>query len=163
MEVLLLTDIPGIGRKNDLLIVKSGFALNHLLPERKALVVTPNVRRRYADHIKRRALERETEKQMQANLSAALAGKVLHLTSKASKAGKLYAALSESKVAEALKQEHGIEVATTSITLGAPIKSIGTHKATVTVGSQKSSITIEVKSDEVVETKETKETKKKAA
>jgi ribosomal protein L9 len=54
MEVLLLTDIPGIGRRSDVIVVGNGFALNHLLPSRKALVVTPNVRRRYAEQIKKR-------------------------------------------------------------------------------------------------------------
>ena len=55
MEVLLLQDIPGIGKKDDLLIVKEGYALNNLLPYRKALVATPTVRKRYADQIRGRA------------------------------------------------------------------------------------------------------------
>ncbi len=104
MEVLLLTDIQGIGKKNDLLVVKSGFALNHLLPERKALVVTPNVRKRYAEVIKKRAIERENERQVQASIASALTGKVLHLKAKASKAGKLYAAVSEAQIVEALNR-----------------------------------------------------------
>ncbi len=148
MEVLLLTDIKGIGRKNDLLVVKSGFALNHLLPERKALVVTPNVRKRYAEQIKNRALEREREREMQASLSGALSGKVVHITAKASKAGKLYAALSESLVAEALKNEYSITIAPDAITMQEHIKKLGAHTVSVTVGSQTVNMSIEVKADE---------------
>ncbi len=147
MEVLLLTDISGVGKKNDLIVVKSGFALNHLLPERKALVVTPNVRKRYAEHIKQRALEREREREIQLSLSNTLTGKVVHVSGKASKAGKLYAAISESQIAEALKQEYAITMPTDAIQIADHIKKIGKHTVTVTVGIQTVPITIEVKAD----------------
>ena len=46
MELLLLEDIPGVGQKNDIIVVKNGFALNNLLPRRRALIATPTVRKR---------------------------------------------------------------------------------------------------------------------
>lgn len=147
MEVLLLTDIQGVGKKNDLIVVKSGFALNHLLPERKALVVTPNVRRRYAEAIKTRALEREHERELQTSVATALAGKVVHVTAKASKTGKLFAAVSEQQIADALKKEHNIALPVTSVSVAEPIKKVGTHTASVTVGTQTTTITVEVKAE----------------
>ncbi len=148
MEVLLLTDISGVGKKNDLIVVKAGFALNHLLPERKALVVTPNVRKRYAEQIKHRALERERDREMQMSLSNALTGKVVHLSAKASKAGKLYAAISEDQISSALKQEYAITIPASAIGIQDHIKKIGSHTVTVSVGLQSVSITIEIKADE---------------
>lgn len=149
MEVLLLTDIHGVGKKNDLLVVKSGFALNHLLPERKALVVTPNVRKRYAEAIKKRALEREHERALQTSVASALSGKVVHIIAKASKAGKLYAAVSEQQIAEALASEHSITLPASSISIAEPMKKIGTHTATVMIGTQSSTVTVEVKAEEL--------------
>ena len=151
MEVLLLSDIAGVGQKNDLIIVKSGFALNHLLPERRALVVTPNVRRRYALQIKQRAEQREKEREIQLSLSAALANKTVHITAKASKPGKLYAAISENQIAEVLKKEYGIDIPASSITAD-HIKAVGTHSVSVTVGAQKTSIKVEVKPEGVTKT-----------
>ncbi len=145
MEVLLLSDIAGVGRKNDLIVVKSGYALNHLLPERRALVVTPNVRRRYALQIKQRAVEREKEREIQISLSAALANKTVHLTAKASKTGKLYASITEKQVADLLKTEYGIDIPVSSINIAEHIKVVGTHTVTVTIGAQSTTIKVEVK------------------
>lgn len=147
MEVLLLTDIAGVGKKNDLIVVKSGFALNHLLPERMALVVTPSVRRRYAEQIKDRALQREREREIQTSLNSALAGKVVHLIAKTGKTGKLYAAVSEAMIAEALKKEFGIDIPASTITLKEHIKTTGNHQITVAIGSQSAKVTVEVKAE----------------
>lgn len=145
MEVLLLTDILGIGKKNDLIVVKSGFALNYLLPGRKALVVTPNVRKRYAEQIKVRALEREKEKEMQTSLSTALGGKTVHINAKVTKTGKLYAAISEVAIAEAIKTEHLIDVTPEAITVRNAIKSTGMHTIELTIGAQTIQMSVEVK------------------
>lgn len=147
MEVLLLSDIAGVGRRNDLIVVKSGFALNHLLPERKALVVTPNVRRRYAEQIKQRAVEREKEREIQLSLSAALAGKTVHMTAKASKTGKLYAAITEKQIVDLLKKEYSINIPEDSLTITEHIKAVGTHSVTVTIGAQNTTVKVEVKPD----------------
>lgn len=144
MEVLLLTDVPGIGKKNDLLVVRNGYALNHLLPYRKALVVTPNVRRRYAEQIKNRALEREKEKILQESIVDTLAGKAVQISGKASKTGKLYAAVNEKMIAEALKKDYGIELSPSTIVLSEPIKTAGKHTVTIKFETQGTTIPVEV-------------------
>ncbi len=147
MEVLLLTDIPGIGRRSDVIVVGNGFALNHLLPSRKALVVTPNVRRRYAEQIKKRAIERDGEKSMQLSTISMLKDKSVSLTKKASKTGKLYAAVTEKMIAAALASQLNITVSEGHINLEKSIKSTGKHVVTVKMGEQTASITVEVKGD----------------
>jgi large subunit ribosomal protein L9 len=145
MEVLLLIDIVGIGRKNDLVVVKNGYALNCLLPERKAIVATPGVRKRFAEHIKKRALEREMEREIVLSVSNALGGKVIHIAAKASKTGKLYAALSEQHIVDSLASEYGISVPVSAITLEDHIKTVGLHPVTIAVGSQSTTVQVEVK------------------
>jgi len=147
MEILLLQDVNGIGKKNDLLVVGDGFALNFLLPERKALVATPTVRKRYADQIRKRAEEKESERQFRLNAAAALAGKSLTFTKKITKTGKLYAAISEDHIAKALKDEHGLEVSADSIILKEPIKAVGTFTAKVKMGDAEQSIAVTVKAE----------------
>ncbi len=132
MELLLLTDITGIGRRNDLIVVGDGFALNNLLPSRKALVVTPGVRKRYAEQIKKRAEEREREKAARSSVHSALAGTAVTLRKKATKNGKLYAAVTQDAIAEALKESHGMEVQPADIAIEEQIKALGEH--TVYVG-----------------------------
>lgn len=147
MEVLLLTDIPGIGRRSDVIVVGNGFALNHLLPQRKALVVTPSVRRRYAEQIKQRAIQRDQEKSMQASAMQTLKGKNVLLSKKASKTGKLYAGITAKMIAEAISAQHSIAVNEGSISLDEHIKSTGKHAITVRMGDQSATFTLEVQGD----------------
>ncbi len=134
MEILLLQDIPGVGKQNDLLVVGDGFALNCLLPQRKALVATPTVRKRYADQIKKRAVEKQNEREIHMNAVAALAGKSLQFTKKASKTGKLYAAVNEIQIAEALKNQLGFEVSADKIIISDHIKSVGQSSIGIRIG-----------------------------
>ncbi|MCB9808485.1 50S ribosomal protein L9 [Candidatus Peribacteria bacterium] len=144
MEVLLLQDIPGIGKKNDLLMVGDGYALNCLLPRRQALIATPTVRKRYADVIKRRALERQSEIESKQSAAAAVAGKKVTFMRKATKTGKLYAAITEKIIVDALKEQLKIDLEETSISLPEQIKALGKFVASVEVAGRKEDLTVQV-------------------
>lgn len=148
MEVLLLQDIQGIGKKNDLLLVGDGYALNCLLPRKMAIVATPVVRRRFADDIKRRAEEKEQERQQQESVAGELQGKKVKFTRKVTKTGKLYAAITEDAIAEALKEQLKLDVAAENINIPEHIKSVGTHPVTVQLASQKLPLSVVVDKEE---------------
>ncbi len=149
MEVLLLTDISGIGRRNDLLTVSDGFALNNLLPSRRAIVATPNVRRRYAEQIKQRALEREQERQRKSTFVANLQGKTITVAARASKAGKLYAGISAKIIANALMVQHGIGLREEDVRIDTPIKTTGQHSVSIASGADAGvTLIVEVKAAE---------------
>lgn len=144
MEVLLLQDVQGIGKKNDLLVVGDGFALNCLLPQRKALVATPTVRKRYAEQIKRRAEEKEQEKQLRDAAVNAIAGKTVNFQRKATKTGKLYAAITADQVAAALQEQLSLTVPVESISIADHIKAIGTFTVQIRVGEQDQPLSVVV-------------------
>jgi len=150
MEVLLLEDVPGVGQRNDIIVVKDGYALNHLLPRRRALVATPTVRKRYAEQIKNRAEEKMKESELARSAAAILKDKTLTFTKKATKAGKLYAGVSEKEISEALHEQLQIEVPEAHVTIAEHIKSTGVHEATVKIGLQDLKVKIEVKAEEEV-------------
>lgn len=147
MELLLLQDVKGIGKKNDLLVVGDGFALNCLLPRRVALVATPLVRRRYAEQIRTRAEEREHERQLKIGAAQAISGKALLFTKKVTKTGKLYAAITEEIIAETLKAQHGLEVRPENILVASPIKATGTFTIKVKLGDQSVPLSVIVKAE----------------
>jgi len=148
MEVLLLQDIVGIGKKNDLLNVAHGYALNYLLPRRLALVATPAVRRQYGEMIKKRAEERAAEKALQESLAEALTGKVVHIQSKTAKGGKLYAQVSEQMIVDALQAEYSVTLPAHAIRIAEQIKTAGTHTVQVTLGAKSTPLTIDVAATE---------------
>ena len=144
MEILLLQDIPGIGKQNDLLVVGDGFALNHLLPQRKALVATPTVRKRYAEQIKKRAEEKQQEREMHMNAAAALAGKSVQFTKKITKTNKLYAGINEEQIAEALKSQLGFEISPEKIVLSEHIKAVGSFPVSLKIGDATQTVNVVV-------------------
>lgn len=144
MEVLLLQDIPGIGKKNDLLMVGDGYALNCLLPRRQALIATPTVRKRYAEVIKKRAIERQTELESKQGAAAAVAGKKVTFTRKTTKTGKLYAAITEKLIAEALKDQHKVDLEESAISIPEQIKAVGEFTASIDVAGQQENLTVVV-------------------
>jgi large subunit ribosomal protein L9 len=144
MEVILLQDIPGIGKKNDVLVVGDGYALNCLLPHRKALVATPTVRKRYAEQIRRRAEEKMEEDAVAKNAASALLGKKVTFTRKATKTGKLYAAITEKNIAEALAEQLKIQAKESSIRIADPIKALGTFTVSVSLTEHPSELSVEV-------------------
>lgn len=144
MEVLLLQDIPEIGKKDDLLVVGDGYALNYLLPAAKAIVATPTVRRRYAEQIKRRAEERIMEQQVKSSAATAVAGKVVEFSRKVTKTGKLYAAITEKHIAEEMKKQHSIEIDASAISIAEPIKALGDFEVTAKFGEAEEAVAVKV-------------------
>jgi large subunit ribosomal protein L9 len=147
MEVLLLQDVPKIGLKDDLLLVGDGYALNFLLPQQKAIVATPTVRKRYADQIRRRAEQKELEKNLETGAASALEGKELTFERKITKTGKLYAAITEKLIVDELKKEHGIEVTADMVKVAEPIKELGEFAVSLKVGDQPQEIKVTVKEE----------------
>ncbi len=153
MEVLLLQDVATVGKRNDLLTVGNGFALNYLLPKRLAMVATPTVRKLYAEAIKKRMEEKEQEKALQAGAAAALAGKSITFAKKTTKNGKLYAAISEKAISEACKEQLNLAVPPEGISIPSPIKAIGTFTVTITIGAVEQALTINIAAEKPTEKK----------
>ena len=144
MEILLLEDVPGIGKKDDLLVVGDGYALNKLLPARAAIVATPTVRRRYAEQIRRRAEEKAKEMAVQHDAAQAVQGQKLSFARKTTKTGKLYAAITEKHLAEELQKQLSLQVKESEIHIAEPIKTLGTHQVAVTVANADQKVEVEV-------------------
>ena len=147
MEVLLLQDIKGIGKKNDLLSVGDGYALNFLLPEAKAMIATPTVRRRFAEQIRRRAEEVEVERMNTAEVAEKAADTEIKFERKVTKTGKLYASITEKHISEALKSEHKIEVKDTDIKIAESIKTTGSFEVKMKIGNIEQGLKVTVKEE----------------
>lgn len=145
MEVLLLCDIKKVGKKNDVLSVGDGFALNHLFPEKKAVAMSPSVRERYAKEIESRKSIRDQERTSAAEVLQSIQGKTVHIGAKVAKTGKLYAAVTAKEIAEAVKKELKLPLSEDSIRFSEVIKVTGRHTVTIVVGEVTGSLTIEVK------------------
>ena len=55
MEIILKEDIIGLGYKNDIVNVKSGYGRNYLIPQQKAVIASPSARKQLAETLKQQA------------------------------------------------------------------------------------------------------------
>jgi large subunit ribosomal protein L9 len=131
MKVILLADVKGMGKKDEIHNVSDGYARNFLFPKKLAMEATPGA----AKEIERkRAAERqrEMERRQEADKKAAsLRGKVISIVAKGGSQGRLYGSVTGAEVAEALKKQHGVEVDKRKIDLSETIRSTGEYEAVI--------------------------------
>ena len=129
MEVILKEDIIGLGYKNDIVNVKSGYGRNYLIPTQKAVIASQSARKQLAEDLKQQAhklaaLKAEAEKKAEA-----LKDIELVISAKVSATGVTYGSVSTATVAEELKKK-GIDIDRKIITMH-DIKKVGDFEAMI--------------------------------
>lgn len=143
MQVILLRDVSGVGQKGSVKNVADGYALNHLIPNRMAMLATAdalkNLEKKNAED---RAHRAEQEKEW-----AAIFEKVkkfsLLVRANASEQGHLYKKIGAEEIAKLLR-EQGIDVPEESIQPKMPIKQTGAWPVEIKLGEKSATITVEV-------------------
>lgn len=110
MKVILLTDIKGTGKKDDIINVSDGYARNYLFPRKWAAEATPGsikeIERKRANEEK---LEKERRDAAQKQADA-LKNKLITLEVKCGDKGRLYGSVTAQEIADALKAQHGVDL-----------------------------------------------------
>lgn len=126
MQVILLQDVKGQGKKGDLVDVNEGYARNFLIKKGFAEVATPN---KINDLKQKKAAadfhKQEEVKAMRA-LAAELKGKTFTLKIKVGQGGKVFGSVTGATIAEAMTAA-GYDVDKKKIVLESPIKAVGVY------------------------------------
>jgi large subunit ribosomal protein L9 len=132
MKVILLKDIKGTGKKDQVIEASDGHARNYLLPRGLAKLATESSVRELEHH----KASADKRKDKETEIAKALAEKLemlgVKFFVKVGEGGKLFGSITTKDVAEALEKEHGIKVDKKKIEL-VPIKSIGTTHAEIKI------------------------------
>ena len=131
MKVILLMDVKGTGKKDQIVEASDGFARNYLIPRKMAKEATAEAlnaisRAKSAD--KHREDVRRAEAEQRAR---ELKGKVVQLTVRGGENGKLYGAVTNDQIAAALKEQFGIEIDKRKIEQEEPDRSAGQTAVTL--------------------------------
>ena len=129
MELILKEDIIGLGFKNDIVNVKSGYGRNYLIPQGKAVIASPSAKKVLAENLKQQAHKLAAQKAAAEEKAAALQGVALCIAAKVSATGQLYGSVNTATVAEELKKQ-GKDVDRKIITMR-DIKTVGEYVALV--------------------------------
>ena len=104
MEIILKEDIIGLGFKNDIVNVKSGYGRNYLIPQGKGVIASPMAKKILAENQKQQAHKLAAIKAEAEKKAEALNGVALEIAAKVSTTGQLYGSVGVNQIAEELKK-----------------------------------------------------------
>ena len=131
MEIILKKDVAKLGNADDIVTVKSGYALNYLIPQGFAILATESAKKQHAETIRQRAHKEAKLRADAEALAAKLAETLVKVVAKVSETGKIYGSVTTAQLSEALAAA-GVEVDRRDITIvSESVKEVGTYEASV--------------------------------
>ncbi len=144
MKVILLANVPKLGKKNDIKNVSDGHALNMLIPKGLVEVATDAAIKKLETRKTQEAgAQKRTEDAIAKNL-ATISGKVYEIKENVNEKGHLFAAITAADISKLIKDESSVELPAEYIMLEKPIKDAGEHRIKIQVGEAFASITVTI-------------------
>ena len=128
MKVILLADVKGKGKKDQVLEVPDGYARNFLIAKKLAVAADAKALNELKNREASRQYKYDVEKAAALETAKQLEAITLVLRHKAGKDNKLFGAITTKEIVQQLKQEYNIEVDKKKLSLDIPIKTFGTYK-----------------------------------
>ena len=145
MKVILIEDVKKIGKKGEIKEVKPGYARNALFPKNLAIEATPeNMKEWEAEQAELKRLDAENKAQAE-EMKKALEKKKIIIKWKGGSSGKLFGSVNSPEIADAIKEELGLDIDRKKIDLKSPIKETGDYEVTVKLyGATNAKVKLEV-------------------
>ena len=134
MKVILRSDLDRVGKRGDIIDVADGYGRNYLLPRGLAITATDGAVDQAAKMRRARDLRDASDREASQTIASALVPKVIEITAKAGKEGRLFGSVTTADIVEAIAAQTGIELDRKTIEIEA-IKTIGQHTATARLHS----------------------------
>ena len=133
MKVLLRSDVRGLGRRGDIVVVKSGYARNFLLPSGAALIASDQTEIQAASMRKSRDLLDAQSRAAAEAQKALIESTPVTIEARASANGRLFGSITESDVVNSLRSATGISLDRHAITMSEHLKDVGSASASATL------------------------------
>ncbi len=130
MEVILRTDIKGLGYKNDTVVVKPGYGRNYLIPQGFAVLASAANKKIVAENIKQVAHKAEKIKADAEAIANAIGDATLEIKAKVGDSGKIFGAVTTLQISDALKGI-GVDVDRKKISFKGEVKMVGDYEVEI--------------------------------
>ena len=127
MKVLLLADVKGKGKKDQIINVSDGYARNFLFPKKLAVEADAKAMADAKNKEEARLFKIEQDKAAARELATKLQAVTVKIKASAGADGRLYGSITTSDVAEELRKQHGIEIDRRKISSDGAIKAFGSY------------------------------------
>lgn len=134
MKVIFNTDVRGQGKKGEMKEVSDGYARNYLMPRGLASPATADAVNALKLKEKAKAAQMAKEKAAAEENAKRLSGVVVQISARAGQGGRLFGAVTSQEIAEALREQHGIEIEKNKIVQAESIKQFGSYEVKAKLG-----------------------------
>ena len=131
MKVILLKDVKGIGKKQDVVNVKDGYGANYLIPNRLAVMYSERSQEILDGQKKAEADNIEKMKADAKEIAKKLEGIVLSFDARGGEGGRMFGTISTKQIVQELKDKHGIEIDKRKFVDKQPVDHFGYSKLTI--------------------------------
>jgi large subunit ribosomal protein L9 len=144
MKVILKETIDSLGIIGSEVVVAAGYARNYLLPQKKAVLATPENHRMLKQEKAKLDIQIAKERKIAEEMAQRLEGVVCKLQAKVSEEDRLYGSITTRDIVAALSAQD-IQIEKRMILLGEPIKTLGTFKVPIRIYTDvEPEITVEI-------------------
>lgn len=130
MEVLMINNVPRVGRKGQIIKVAEGYARNYLFPRNFAIPATEGAKK-HLDLMKT-SWENQAMRERKAfeDMAGKLEGMLLKITKRAGDKGRLFGSVTSQELSDEIKRQAGLEI-DKKLVVADHIKEIGEHPITI--------------------------------
>lgn len=125
MKVILLTDIKGVGKKDQIINASDGYARNFLLPKNMAVPADAENMSKLKARENSRQYKKDQDKENAKKIAEQLSKVIIKVKVKVGENGKIFGGVSSKEIAEILKKDHNIEIDKKKVELKEAIKVLG--------------------------------------
>ena len=127
MKVILLQDVKGTGKKNQLVNVSDGYARNFLFTKKLAVEATTDNLQKLKEFNASQDLKKQKEIEAAKELAKKIEEIQITIKAKSGETGKIFGGITSANISEELKKQHNINVDKKKIILDEPIKLLGNY------------------------------------
>ena len=131
MKVILLENVKGVGKKDEIINANDGYARNFLLPKKLAVEANNQNLAKLKSKQESNVHKKMTEKQEAEDLAKKLEKIILKIQVKAGENGKIFGGVTAKEIAEQLQKQHNFKVDKKKIDLKETIKTLGVHNVEI--------------------------------
>lgn len=148
MDIILLQDIDNVGDKHTIVKVKDGYGRNYLLPRGMAILANDTNRRKLAEMVRIEEARESKRLDEYRELATRLQAATLRIGAKAGTSGKIFGSVNNSQIANAIREQLGIEIERRKIEIPEEVKNLGSYTANLNLHKQvKATVKFEVIED----------------
>jgi large subunit ribosomal protein L9 len=146
MKIILLKDVPKVGRKYDIKNVADGYAVNMLLPRGLAQLATPDAVKKIELLKSQDLTEKSIQNELLLKSLEVIKNLKINIKEKANDKGHLFAGITRERIAEEIEKLSRLKIDPSSIKLDKPIKEVGQHIMILDVLNKKAEFLLNIES-----------------